>query len=622
VHTPQRPRDRSLPFRHIFLGLLCLGVVALYGWIAQAGAARDQVEKPENAYYNLLVQGFRHGQLNLKVEVPPGLLQLPDPYDPVANEAFRATLHDTSLFQGKIYLYFGVVPALVLFWPYAVATGGYLSHATAAAFFCSAGFLASTGLFFAVRRRYFPAASPTITSLSALALGLATAVPVLLGRAGVWEVPIACAYAFAMLSLGAIWRALHESERRGRWLTAASFAYGLAVGARPSLLFGAIILVVPVACAWRKAGAGGTGRWRERLLLLAAAVAPITFIGTGLLLYNHARFGSATEFGQKFQLAGVAVAQQKLFSADYLWFNLRTYFFQPLRWSAEFPFAQGSKTPPLPHGHIGVDGAFGSLAAMPFLWLAAGALAAWHARGAQGDRSPLRWFIGAVGLLFVCSAVMLCLFAGAADRYQVDFLPALALLATIGLLEWERISGSRFTVHLLAGLLVLVSAGTGWLASYKSSPQAQTVAGNNFFQAGQIAPAMREYERALRTEPDFAFAHHGLAITFMAAGRLPEAVDHFREAVRSKPGFAEAYNGLGVALLRQHQVPAALQAFESALHADPHFAEAHFDCAVALLQLHRAGEAVSHLEEALRLKPGFSTARSLLESLRPPVTSY
>jgi hypothetical protein len=31
-------------------------------------------------------------------------------------------------------------------------------------------------------------------------------------------------------------------------------AYGLAVGARPSLLFGAVILLVPVVQAWRERG--------------------------------------------------------------------------------------------------------------------------------------------------------------------------------------------------------------------------------------------------------------------------------------------------------------------------------------------------------------------------------
>src|ERR1035437_4817949 len=95
-----------------------------------------------------------------------------------------------------------------------------------------------------------------------------------------------------MLTLGAIWCALHEPERRGWWLAAARVAYGLAVGARPSLLFGAVILLVPVAQAWRE---------RRRTWALLTAAGPIVLIGLGLLLYNYLRFDNPLEFGQRYQ---------------------------------------------------------------------------------------------------------------------------------------------------------------------------------------------------------------------------------------------------------------------------------------------------------------------------------
>ena len=50
-----------------------------------------------------------------------------------------------------------------------------------------------------------------------------------------------------VLALVALWRAVADPERRWRWLAVASTAYGLAVGARGSLVFGGIILLVPVA---------------------------------------------------------------------------------------------------------------------------------------------------------------------------------------------------------------------------------------------------------------------------------------------------------------------------------------------------------------------------------------
>jgi hypothetical protein len=154
---------------------------------------------------------------------------------------------DMSYYKGRLYLYFGVTPALILFWPFTALTGHYLFHRQAVVIFCAIGFLASVGLLRALWQRYFAEVSVWVVAACALALGLATGVPMLLSRSDVWEVPVSCGYMLAMLALGAIWCALHEPERRCRWLAAASLAYGLAVGARPNLLFGAIILLVPGA---------------------------------------------------------------------------------------------------------------------------------------------------------------------------------------------------------------------------------------------------------------------------------------------------------------------------------------------------------------------------------------
>ena len=75
------------------------------GWPARSST------HAEDSYYNLLVQGFRDGQLNMKREAPPGLARLADPYDPAVNAAYIVEVGDMSYYKGKLYLYFGVTPA-------------------------------------------------------------------------------------------------------------------------------------------------------------------------------------------------------------------------------------------------------------------------------------------------------------------------------------------------------------------------------------------------------------------------------------------------------------------------------------------------------------------------------
>jgi hypothetical protein len=96
---------------------VCAVVIGVYACTAHSGfVASTSLDVADN-YYNLLVRGFRAGQLSLRKEVPPGFAQLADPYDPIENAHYRSGPHsilDLSYYKGKFYLYFGVTPAVLL----------------------------------------------------------------------------------------------------------------------------------------------------------------------------------------------------------------------------------------------------------------------------------------------------------------------------------------------------------------------------------------------------------------------------------------------------------------------------------------------------------------------------
>ena len=163
--------------RDVVLGAVCVLVIGVFAWSAKSGMLEARAWRAQDTYYNLLVRALRAGQLNLPMEVPPGFAQLANPYDPIANRAYRSMdghpLHDLSYYQGKLYLYFGITPALVLFWPYKALTGHYLLHAAAVAIFCSVGFLASAGLLRVLGQRYFAEVGVGVVTSGTLGLGLA-----------------------------------------------------------------------------------------------------------------------------------------------------------------------------------------------------------------------------------------------------------------------------------------------------------------------------------------------------------------------------------------------------------------------------------------------------------------
>jgi Tfp pilus assembly protein PilF len=573
------------------LAAVCALVIGVYAYTAHQGAYTQLIFNAARNYYNLLVQGFRAGQLNLKEEAPPVLAQLADPY--TYTPARPGNMIDLSYYKGKLYLYYGVTPAVLVFWPCVAMTGHYLFFKGVVVLFCVVGFLASVGLLCAIWRRHFPEVSVAVVAAGTLALGLGTFVPSLLARCDMYEVPISCGYALTMLALAAVWKALDGSQKRPEWLATASLAYGLALGARPNLLFGAVILLAPVIEARRE---------RRRIWpLLAAATVPITLIGLGLMLYNVRRFDNPLEFGFHYEMTTLSYFHgQQAFGWRYLGSNLRAYILEPVRWSRQFPFV---------HGPLGGVDAPGVLTNLPLTWLALAVPLAWRARmGAAGP--VLRLFAVAVAVLFGTCVLTLGFYFCQSYRYVVDFLPALVLLALLGILGLERALACwpehRMSAGVVRGgwwLLLAFSVAFGLLASVQRCAESDNDLGMELQRAGRMPEAIRDYERALELNPDFADAHVNLATALLQTGKGGEAVGHYARALRIRPDFAKAHNDFGVALMGVGRVAEAVAHWEQALRLDPAYFEAHINLGNGLLMVGRIPEAVEHYQQALRIDP-------------------
>jgi len=149
-------------------------------------------------------------------------------------------------------------------------------------------------------------------------LGLADSLPVLLRRPDVWEVPHhgsvdVCAAGFG----GALERARTRRKRGRSGSPPQVRPCGMAL-ARPSVLPGAAMLLVPVLLAWRDSR-------RVNGSLLTAAVAPITAIGLALLAFDFARLATSPEFGQNYHSPQIRMRCGTL-PAWILFVNLRAVF--------------------------------------------------------------------------------------------------------------------------------------------------------------------------------------------------------------------------------------------------------------------------------------------------------
>ncbi len=400
--------------------------VAVMAWLA---ARNDDWRRafdlthPQGDYYNLLVHGVRKGHLAMDVAVDPRLLS----GDP-AVRAQVPDLIDASLFRGKYYLYFGAVPAVVLFLPYSLLTGHDLPENAATLLFVAGGFLCYLCVYLGARQRTFSQAPAWTAPVAVLLLAFGSATPLLLTASRVYEVAVAggyCCMAGAWLAMA---RALPGGRNAGRWLAAASLALGLAVGCRPNYVFALPLLLATAVLIGRSRRQDGPGGGRSGWpALAAAAVVPAAIIGLGLAAYNYGRFGNPLEFGFTYQLTGRSA---KLASPLFLWSNLEWYYLRPPNLSPYFPYVFPLHPGTRPADYYGQEEIYGQWPIFDLALLTA----AWCLSFGRRAALPTPGFRILCALIvagFACLLLSVGFFSFQVDRYMPDFQGSLVLAVAL-----------------------------------------------------------------------------------------------------------------------------------------------------------------------------------------------
>ncbi len=556
-------------------------VAAAFLFLGGMGVTDRDNPEPRDAAYNLLARGLLSGHLSIDKQAPEALTRLGDPYDPEANRTLREDpryrLHDLTYRGGKLYLYFGVAPAALVFIPWHLLTGGWLPHWAAVVLLCSLGLAVNVRLVGSVRRRSFPAAPEWVTPLLVLVLGLGSYLPLLTARADMWEVPIAFSYLAVSLALAFLWRSATRPAGSAGYLALASVSLGAAFLARPTVLPNAAILLFFLA---RRENRRSAAAW-------AAAVAPLGACGALSALYNYQRFGSPFDFGESSQLAGVYVAHLRTFGGSFLPTNLRLYLVQAVDLSRIFPFFHEPPLGPikesLPADHGGLEHVSGILLGAPILWAALAVPAFLR----KGRADPALGLLAASAAWVAASSLLLVsLFFGTCSRYQVEFTPALALLACVGVLSIESTLGGS----------ALRAARSAWVALA--------------FASGAFT-LLYGVDRC-------AADHNDYAVEFLIRGNAAAAEHEIGTAQFLSPGNPMSRLLSGVILATSGRPEEARRHFEALVRDFPSYARAHLWLGNVLLGLGRRDEAKAEHELALRLDPGDETVRAMLRADTAP----
>lgn len=250
--------------------------------------------------YELMADALLHGQLNLDLPVSPELAEMDNPYDYRRRQLLGVECYwDHAYYNGHYYMYFGVVPAVLLFAPFKLLTGMDLPAYHATQIFVALYVAGQFSLFGLLQRRFFR--SMRLNAFLSLSVGFALmstwfacAHPTLYCTA------ITSALACEVWSVYLFVRALTRSRTarsRAIMLAGGALLGALAFGCRPPVALANVVVVAVFIALVRRRGPG-----RELALDAVALAVPYVVVGCLLMAYNYARFDNPFEFGQSYQL--------------------------------------------------------------------------------------------------------------------------------------------------------------------------------------------------------------------------------------------------------------------------------------------------------------------------------
>lgn len=352
---------------YVVLISVVMSVTLLYWMSSSFGRFSFQSGSPESPFA-LLSNAFLSGNLHLEVTPDPQLLRLDNPYDPAKRGAIPF-LWDLVLYKGKYFVYWGPVPALLMYIPSRLLLGMYpdehliilgLSLLTVAAI----TIIAIQGAF------ALSIPLPKIIPWWLLYVAFAGPLPLQLGG-GVYVVAALTAVLFQVVCIGLLIQLLTNERHSYRWAFGAGLAQILAVGSRPTLGLSVIAAVTIIAIGLRDRGI------REIVKVGVVFALPIALGGSLLLLYNWARFESPFEVGANYQLTLADLSNSALcsFQSGYSWQLIHTqlwqHFYRAPEFVPHFPYLNFQNAvrfgPSNPPGYIGNDAVTGLLLISPLL---------------------------------------------------------------------------------------------------------------------------------------------------------------------------------------------------------------------------------------------------------------
>ena len=288
----------------MLIAIMLLQILFLLHCITRNPVWDDFVGSWHEQYKELARSMVDNKQLYLQEEQPQFLIDMENPYDTayrdkLVEENGVGVAWDRAYYNGHYYVYFGIVPVMIMYIPYYMITGNDLSNTTAVFVYMAVFAVFSFALVWEIIKKWFRNIPFIYYIFFSLLMVNCTNMLFVAQAPGIYIVPITVAVAFTVTGLY-FWISSLRNNGIVWWrMLLGSLSLALVAGCRPQLLlmsFTAIILF------WNTA-------FKDRLLFskkgiwnTVCLVLPYVVVAAFIMWYNNARFGSPFDFGASYNL--------------------------------------------------------------------------------------------------------------------------------------------------------------------------------------------------------------------------------------------------------------------------------------------------------------------------------
>lgn len=319
----------------IFFILLFIiqSVVMLY-FIYGNEAYNEEVnfkKKYSNLYeYQDLAKSLYNNQLSLEMTPSNELRNMENPYDCEARKKEGIDFEwDKSYYDGKYYVYFGVVPVVLTYLPYYAITGQELSTTILTIVILA---LSEIGVFIflnKITQKYFPNTGLLLFTILLLWLVNCSGLLSIAGYPSIYSLPVLFSLMFTYYGLYFWISAINDKKVNRIKVIIGSTCMALVAGCRPQLLLGSFFSIYIFGSYFKN----NNGKLKNFI----SFITPYIIIAILLMIYNKLRFGSVFDLGTNYNLTTNDMTKRG-FNIDRIGLGLFLNLFQLPNTIPVFPF--------------------------------------------------------------------------------------------------------------------------------------------------------------------------------------------------------------------------------------------------------------------------------------------